>query len=547
MDALSDGTIDQYIIQHSSKMEITGANIIGFENSAEGNSSFRAFAPAQNEYLPEKFVLATEQELQRAVHYATRAFQEYSALPNARRAAFLDAIAQEIMNLGDALIERCTAESGLPAGRITGERKRTCDQLQLFASLVREGWWLDARIDTAQPERQPLPKPDIRRMLIPVGPVVVFGASNFPLAFSTAGGDTASALAAGCPVVVKGHSSHPGTNALVAAAIIKAARLTGMPEGVFSSLSLSHELAVQLVQHPAIKAVGFTGSRKVGMTLFNAAVTRPDPIPVYAEMSAVNPVVLLEGALSTQKEKIAKGLAASVTTGAGQFCTKPGLVIMQESAASKSFLEEFSGCMNAALPATMLNKAIYNAYVAGLTSLQQEAGVTLLATSGDSNKEQYQACPVLHTVNGTVFLSNKKLAAELFGPATLIVQCKTETELKDVLQSLEGQLTATIHAAAGDAATARAVTDIIIQKAGRIIYGGYPTGVEVCHSMQHGGPFPSTTDARSTSVGTAAIYRFVRPVAYQDFPDDLLPEALQKANPLSLLRLVDGGWTKDPA
>lgn len=528
-------------------MEITGANFIGFENSAEGNSSFRAFAPAENKYLPEKFVIATEQELQKAMSLASGAFQEYNGVPYTRRAAFLDAIAQEIMNLGDALIERCVAESGLPAGRITGERKRTCDQLQLFASLLREGWWLDARIDTAQPERQPLPKPDIRRMLTPVGPVAVFGASNFPLAFSAAGGDTASALAAGCPVVVKGHSSHPGTTALVASAIIRAAQQTGMPEGVFSSLALSHEQAVQLVQHPVIKAVGFTGSRKVGMTLFNAAAARPDPIPVYAEMSAVNPVILLEGALSAQKEQIAKGLAASVTAGAGQFCTKPGLIIMQESPASKSFLEEFAGCMKATLPATMLNKAIYNAYVAGVTSLEQETAVSLLAASCATGNEPYQARPVVHMVSGTAFLSNKKLAAELFGPAILMVQCKNKTELKAVLQSLEGQLTATIHATAEDAATVRALTDIMIQKAGRIIYGGYPTGVEVCHSMQHGGPFPSATDARSTSVGTAAIYRFVRPVAYQDFPDDLLPEALQKANPLQVLRLVDGRWTTDPA
>ncbi|ANH82732.1 2,5-dioxovalerate dehydrogenase [Niabella ginsenosidivorans] len=527
-------------------MNITGANFIGFKSSAAGSSTFRAFAPAKDEYLPEAFTIATEKELQWAVNEAARAFQAYRALSYDRRAAFLDAIAREIMDLGNVLIERCSAETGLPVGRLTGERKRTCDQLQLFAKLLRDGWWVDARIDKAQPERQPLPAPDIRRMLVPLGPVAVFGAGNFPLAFSTAGGDTASALAAGCPVVVKSHPSHPGTNALVASAIIRAAQQTAMPEGIFSSLSLSHEQAIQLVQHPGIKAVGFTGSRRVGMALFHAAVTRAEPVPVYAEMSAVNPVILFEGALRTQKEKIAKGLSGSVTMGAGQFCTKPGLVIMKESNASKSFLEEFAKCINTVLPATMLSKAIYSAYSAGVTSWQNTAGITSLTTPEESSYEPYQAPPVACTVSGRIFLADKKFSDEVFGPATLIIHCKNEEELKNVLQSLEGQLTATIHATAEDEEDLKPVTDIIIQKAGRIIYGGYPTGVEVCHAMQHGGPFPSTTDARSTSVGTAAIYRFVRPVAYQDFPDHLLPEALQNANPLNILRLVDGNWTKDP-
>jgi len=348
-------------------------------------------------------------------------------------------------------------------------------------------------------------------------------------------------------VVVKSHSSHPGTNALVASAIIKAAQLTGMPEGVFSSLYLSHENAIKLVQHPGIKAVGFTGSRKVGMALFNAAVTRTEPIPVYAEMSAVNPIILFEGALRTQKEKIAKGLTTSVTMGAGQFCTKPGLVLMRESEASKSFLREFAKHISAALPATMLNNAIYNAYLTGVRSLQSAPEITLLAASGECNNELHQAQPVAHVVSAADFMSNKWFSNEIFGPATLFINCKNEIELQDILQSLEGQLTTTIHAAAEDEKDLKPIINIIVKKAGRIIYGGYPTGVEVCHSMQHGGPFPATTDARSTSVGTGAIYRFVRPVAYQDFPDHLLPEALQRSNPLNILRLVDGNWTKDPA
>lgn len=527
-------------------MVLTGANFIGFRGSAAGDKTFQAFSTVRNDYLPEKFVIATENEFQSAIALASQAFTEYSVLSYFQRAGFLEAIAKEIMALGDSLIERCALESGLPVARITGERKRTCDQLQLFALLLREGWWMDARIDKAQPERQPLRKPDVRRMFIPLGPVAVFGASNFPLAFSTAGGDTVSALAAGCPVVVKAHSSHPGTNALVASAIVKAAQQTGMPEGVFSSLYLSHEFGVRLVRHPGIKAVGFTGSRSVGMTLFNAAVSRPDPIPVYAEMSSVNPVILLEGAMLAKREETAKGLAAAVTMGAGQFCTNPGLVIVRESEASKMFLDEFARQIEDSLPATMLNRAIYQAYRTGVKDLRGANGIALLATACEGKEEYYQAQPAAHAVNGADFISNKELSAEIFGPSTLVVICKDEKEMREVLHSLEGQLTATIHAAAEDETEARSVAGIVIQKAGRIIYGGYPTGVEVCHSMQHGGPFPSTTDSRCTSVGTAAIHRFLRPVAFQDFPDHLLPEALRRTNPLHISRLVDGEWTKDP-
>lgn len=532
---------------NSNKMTITGANFIGFRTSSSGEQTFQAFDPAKDEYLPQRFTMATEQEFLLALQLAGQAFAPYSAKPDADRAAFLEQITKEILGLGDLLIERCSAESGLPVARITGERQRTCSQLQLFAELLRDGWWVDARIDRADPERQPLPKPDIRRMLVPLGPVAVFGASNFPLAFSTAGGDTASALAAGCPVVVKAHPSHPGTNALVASAIIRAARKTGMPEGVFSSLHLSHSQAVKLVEDATIKAVGFTGSRQVGMTLFNAAVERPEPIPVYAEMSAVNPVVLFDGALRAQKETIAKGLAASVTMGAGQFCTKPGLVFMKESDCVENFLQEFARCIKEPLPATMLNKNIYNAYSTKVRSLQGTAGIEVLTASPVGSQVQLQAQPVAYAISGRDFLSDKKFSEEIFGPATLFVRCTDEIELLDALASLEGQLTATIHATQEDEKELKPVIDIIVQKAGRIVYDGYPTGVEVGHAMQHGGPFPSTTDSRSTSVGTAAIYRFVRPVAFQNFPDHLLPVALQKPNPLRILRLVDGTWTKEPA
>lgn len=527
-------------------MILTGENFTGFITSAKGNKTFQAFAPARNSVLQDNFTIATETELEYVLSLSKKAFPIYNEISYEERAAFLDAIANEIMQLGDALLERCSEETGLPVARITGERARTCGQLKLFASLLRDGWWVDARIDKAQPDRKPLPKSEIRRMLIPIGPVAVFGASNFPLAFSTAGGDTASALAAGCPVVVKAHSSHPGTNELVSGAIIKAAKHTGMPEGVFSSVYLSHDDAVKLVQHPAIKAVGFTGSRSVGMRLYNAAVSRPDPIPVYAEMSAVNPVVLMENALLNQREKIAKELTASINLGAGQFCTNPGLVLMIESEASGNFLKEFAEQIKTATPATMLNKNICKAYNEGVHSLQSAAEISVLATaSKPASSEQYEAQPVAHTISAQNFLSNKAFSEEVFGPATLVVLCKTEEELYKVLQSMEGQLTASVHAEAGDKDLLKTLINIITQKAGRLIYGGYPTGVEVCHSMHHGGPFPSTTDAKFTSVGTAAIYRFVRPIAYQDFPDDLLPEPLKNANPLNILRLVDGKWTQD--
>lgn len=527
-------------------MTITGVNFTGYASSAKGDKSFQAFAPAKNEYLAEKFALATDDEFQYAVSLAEKAFPIYRETSFEERAVFLDRIADEIMALGDALIERCVAESGLPAARILGERGRTCGQLKMFAQLLRDGWWVDARIDKAQPGRTPLPKPDIRRMLIPIGPVAVYGASNFPLAFSTAGGDTASALAAGCPVVVKSHSSHPGTNNMVASAIIKAAQDTGMPDGVFSSLYLSHDNSVKLTQHPSIKAVGFTGSRHVGMALYNAAVSRPEPIPVYAEMSAVNPVVLLGDALKARKEKIAKDLTASVVLGAGQFCTNPGLILLVEGEDSGAFLEEFASQIAATVPATMLNKNICKAYSEGVQTLQGAPGIALLAKASlEAQSGQHQAQPVAHTVSAANFLSNKELAAEIFGPATLVILSKDHDEMLNVLQSLEGQLTATVHATEADEQALKPVVDIITQKAGRVIYGGYPTGVEVCHSMQHGGPFPATTDARSTSVGTAAIYRFLRPVAFQDFPDRLLPKALQNANPLGIIRLVDGQWTPE--
>lgn len=528
-------------------MRQTGCNYIGYTTSAKGRETFQAFSTIRNEFLQESFSYATDEELQTALFLAERAFQEYRNITSIKKAEFLNAIGDEIMALGDALIDQCVAESALPIGRITGERARTCNQLRMFAQLLRDGWWVDARIDTAQPERQPVPKADIRRMFIPVGAVAVFGASNFPLAFSTAGGDMASALSAGCPVIVKAHPSHPATHAMVSSAVVKAAQKTGMPEGVFSSLFLTNDQSIQLVQHPVIKAVGFTGSRHVGMLLFHAAVQRPDPIPVYAEMSAINPVILMEGALQTQGDKIAKDLAVSVTLGVGQFCTNPGLILVKESRALESFLQGFTQHFQETVPGSMLNPNICKAYSHGINLLENSKGVTKLATATkEAVAELHQAQAVAFTVSAEDFLANKELSHEVFGPSTLFVISKDEAQLQEVLQLMDGQLTATIHAVPEDEQHLRPIIEIVIQKAGRIIYGGYPTGVEVCHSMQHGGPFPATTDARSTSVGSAAIYRFVRPVSFQDFPDHLLPDELKSANPLSILRLVNNQWTKEP-
>lgn len=527
-------------------MSITGENFIGNIRSGKGGESFQAFNPAGNILISDKFTYATEDEFEQALTLAQNAFGSYKNTSTIKRAEFLDAIAEEIMALEETLIEKAVTESGLPIGRITGERGRTCGQLKMFAQLLRDGWYVDARIDTAQPERAPLPKSDIRRMLIPIGPVAVYGASNFPLAFSTAGGDTASALAAGCPVVVKTHPSHPGTSELISYAIIKAAKRTGMPDGVFSALNLNNDQSVKLVQHPVIKAVGFTGSRKVGMALFNAAANRPEPIPVYAEMSAINPVILMEDALKTRGEAIAKGLAGSVTMGAGQFCTNPGLILLVESEAGTSFLNYFSQHFGVIEPATMLNKNICESYSKGIELTKALKGVNVLAEGEKlANNDRNEARPISFIVSGDDFIANKQLNEEVFGPATLFVLVKDTSQLHYVLNQLEGQLTATVQAEPGDGNNLVSVIDIITQKAGRVIYNGFPTGVEVCHSMQHGGPFPSTTDGRSTSVGTAAIYRFLRPVSYQDIPDKLLPEALQNGNPLSILRLIDGSWKTD--
>ena len=480
-----------------------------------------------------------------ALEAAERAAHEYRRTSPAQRAAFLDRIAEEIERVGD-LLDVAHAETALPPARLAGERARTTGQLRLFADLVREGSWVEARIDRALPDRTPLPKPDVRRMLIPIGPVAVFGASNFPLAFSVAGGDTASALAAGCPVVVKAHPAHPATSELAGRAVTRAAAAAGMPPGVFSLIQSSrNDVALALVRHRHTAAVGFTGSLRAGRALFDAAAQRPDPIPVYAEMGSVNPVFLLPGALAERAEAIAEGLATSVTLGVGQFCTNPGVVVGVATVAFNRFVQRLEELIRRAQPGTMLYPALLESYEAGVRRLSAVAGTTTVRSSAGGATQESCALPSMFDTTAQTFLRHQELAEEVFGPSTVVVRCGSREEVEAVARSLEGQLTATVHGTPADLVEHAWLVPILEDKAGRLVVNGFPTGVEVCASMQHGGPYPATTDSRTTSVGTAAIHRFARPVAYQNFPQPSLPPELQDANPRGIWRWVDGAMTKD--
>lgn len=525
---------------------ITGKNYIGNNLSANGDKKFRSFNPATLNEIENDFIAATFDELNEAADLAQEAFPVYSRLSQKRRSEFLNAIADEIMEIGDELLERASMESGLPIARFQGERGRTVGQLKMFAALLEEGSWLEATIDTALPDRQPVPKPDIRRYLKALGPVAVFGASNFPLAFSTAGGDTASALAAGCPVIVKSHPAHPGTGELVSSAIIRAAEKSGMPNGVFSNLNDNgFEIGSALVQHPVIKAVGFTGSLKGGKTLYDLASKRKEPIPVYAEMGSINPVILLDNALQKRGDSIAQSYAASINLGVGQFCTNPGLLIGIRNDNLESFIVHLSEAINKLKPASMLTKGIAQSYSVNLKHALEQKGVKLESSAEDEINET-QSRPSLASTSGQNFLSNPKLHEEIFGPYSLIVKCEDEDELRDVVKSLEGQLTATIISEEDELKKYSPVINLLSEKVGRLIYNGVPTGVEVCSSMHHGGPYPASTDVKFTSVGTSAIKRFVRPISFQDFPDELLPDELKSNNPLNIWRLVNNNFTKDP-
>lgn len=520
-------------------MPISGQSIIGSSQANSQGAVFQAFDTVQGKQIEPDFHSAEPQDVERACALAQAAFDAYRATGQEARAGFLEQIAQQILDIGDELIVRAMAESGLPRARLEGERGRTVGQLRLFAAVLREGSWNDARIDPALPERSPLPRVDLRLRNIAIGPVAVFGASNFPLAFSVAGGDTAAALAAGCPVVVKAHPAHPGTSELVGRAVQKAGAACNLPEGVFSLLTGSgNALGTALVQNPYIQAVGFTGSRQGGLALTQVAAARPQPIPVYAEMSSINPVYLLPAALAARAEAIAKGFADSVTLGAGQFCTNPGLVLGLAGADFDRFAQLAGAELTQRSAAAMLTAGIHAAYEQGLATLAAQDDVRQLARGAAA--DGCHAVPALFATSATAFLSNPVLSAEVFGPLSLLVACANEAELLQVTEQLEGQLTATLQMDDADKALVRRLLPILERKVGRILANGFPTGVEVSHAMVHGGPFPATSDSRSTSVGSAAIYRFLRPVSYQNLAQDLLPAALQDANPLAIWQRRDG-------
>ena len=494
------------------------------------------------------FEEATEAHVNMAFEAADAAFHELRQISAERRATFLERIGDEIESLGDDLLTTANIETALPiAERLAGERGRTVNQLKMFAGLIREGSWVDARIDRGIPDRKPQPKPDIRRMLIPVGPVAVFSASNFPLAFSVAGGDTASALAAGCPIIVKGHPAHPATAELVSGAIAKAVNETGMPPGMFSLLqSTRNEVSLAVVKHPLAKAVGFTGSLRAGRALFDAAASRLEPIPVYAEMGSINPVFVLPGALKERAGTIAQGIKTSVMLGGGQFCTSPGLTVGIGDEYFERFSETLRELMTSAPSPTMLHSGILESYEAGLKQFSAIEGVESFPSAASAERNKAEARPSLFTTEFEIFTRNDLLSEELFGPSTIVVRCGAREEILAVAHGLKGHLTATIHGTSDDLADYAELVSILEEKVGRLIFNGFPTGVEVCASMQHGGPYPATTDSKATSVGTAAILRFARPVAYQNFPQSKLPGELQNENPRGIWRLVDGQPTREP-
>ena len=517
--------------------QILGHNFINGSRSAAGTVIVHSVDASTGENLPYDFYQATVEEVDAAANAAASAYPVYRTLSAERRAQFLDAIAEQIDALDDDFIATVCRETALPTARIQGERGRVTGQMRLFAKVLRRGDFYGARIDLPLPERKPAPRPDLRQYRIGVGPVGVFGASNFPLAFSTAGGDTASALAAGCPVVFKAHSGHMATAELVAEAILRAADKTDMPKGVFNMI-YGGGVGEWLVKRPAIQAVGFTGSLKGGRALCNMAAARPQPIPVFAEMSSINPVIVLPQALGLRGERIASELAASIVQGCGQFCTNPGLIIGLSSPTFTEFQKRLAGQINDQPPQTMLNIGTLGSYSRGLKALHAHAGITHLA---GSEQQGDQAHPQLFKADVSLLLDGDELLQEeVFGPTSIVVEVADQSQLNQALRSLHGQLTATLLVDGDDLQRFSELTALLEQKVGRILINGYPTGVEVVDSMVHGGPYPATSDARGTSVGTLAIDRYLRPVCFQNYPDSALPDALKNANPLGIQRLVDG-------
>jgi alpha-ketoglutaric semialdehyde dehydrogenase len=521
-------------------MELLGKSLLGGKRSTGDGGCFQAMNPATCAKIAPTFCSATVGEVEEAVRLASEAFESYGQASGKVKAAFLRRIADGLDAHKQELAERAHLETALPIPRLTGEVGRTSGQLRLFAGVVEEGSWVNARIDPALPDRQPLPRPDIRSMLRSLGPVAVFGASNFPLAFSVAGGDTASALAAGCPVIVKAHPAHPGTSEIVGQIIADAIAAEGLHAGVFSLVfDAGIEAGAALVKHPLVRAVAFTGSLRAGRALMDLAAARPDPIPCFTEMSSGNPVFVLPGALRKGPGALAAGLFGSFTLGGGQFCTKPGIVLAPESPEMTNFVDELGKLVDEAQPYTLLTAGIAREY--GRATQERAGAAAITATAARPNPEHL--CTVnaqLFTAQLEEFLAKSELGDEIFGPNTLLVRCKSTDDYLAAARALDGHLTATIFGDDDDLAANKELIQILEKKAGRLIFNNFPTGVEVCHAMVHGGPYPSTSDPRFTSVGSLAIYRFARPVCFQGFPPAMLPPELQDGNPAGIRRLVDG-------
>jgi NADP-dependent aldehyde dehydrogenase len=524
-----------------------GYSIVNGEPRKGNGAAFAGFNPETGTRIDPDYYGASAEDVDLAANLAEEAFAIYAKLPGAEKGRFLRHIAMGIESIAPELVERAHQETALPEKRLQGEMARTVNQLRLFAQVVEEGSWAMARIDPAEPHRTPLPRADIRSVLRPLGPVAVFGASNFPLAFSVAGGDTASALAAGNPVIVKAHSAHPGTSEMVGQVICRSLRECGLPAGIFALIFGSGAtVGLALVQHPAIKAVGFTGSLTAGKALMQLAAERPEPIPCFMEMSSTNPVFVLPEALRTRGAEIAKGLFTSFTLGVGQFCTKPGLIFLPRNEDADALVAELVASVRQAAPSPMLTEGICKSYKSGVAQRQEHGGVEILAQTSPEAAGAVHVSPVLFQIKGSEMLRDPELMKEIFGPSTLIVRYTDRQELMTLTYTLEGQLTATLHGTDADIESFSDLVGLLERKAGRLVVNGFPTGVEVCHAMVHGGPYPATSDSRHTSVGTQAIYRFARPVCYQDFPQAALPDELKDENPLGIWRLVNGAYTRDP-
>lgn len=522
-----------------------GCSLLNGESREGTGEGFAGFDLVAQTRLDPAFHSASLEDVDLAATLAGEAFAIYGKYSGKGKGRFLRHIALGIEGIAVELVDRAQRETALPEKRLQGELARTANQLRLFAQLVEEGSWLNARVDPAQPNRMPMPRVDLRSMLRPLGPVAVFGASNFPLAFSVAGGDTASALAAGNPVIVKAHSAHPGTSELVGQVICHSLKECGLPAGVFALLFGSGaQIGSALVKHPKVKAVGFTGSLSAGKALMQMAAARPEPIPCFTEMSATNPLFVLPEALRTRGAQIAEGLFGSFTMGVGQFCTKPGLVYLPRGADADALVAGLVSRVNQATASPMLTEGICRSYSSGVTQREGHSAVELLSQTNSAAGAGH-VFPALFQVNGSDLLRDGELAKEIFGPSTLIVRYADRSELIALTHELEGQLTATLHGTDADIAAFADLIDILVQKAGRLVVNGFPTGVEVSHAMVHGGPYPATSDSRFTSVGTQAILRFARPVCYQDFPQAALPDELKNENPLGIWRLVDGAFTRD--